>query len=328
MENTQVQLKQILPNPFKKEIDNGKLNEEQVQKLMEGYKQTTFHENILARRSKEHNDKYELVYGHHRLEAARRTYGNNHEINLNIVNYTDDQMMIDLCRENLTQGKHGSFNSELDSVLLVKKYLETKVSTSRTPSKHSRKQDISQGIGARQVAEFLSKEGKLIKKSKVAELLHSYATLAPDVLERVKGSSEANELSRIKDHAQQRQILDIVNVDEKNKREVIRTLVATPEADRKKILDGDLSILGERKDNTKDEPMPNGVIGLRFMKRSLELINEMRFLRNTLQQFRKDKLFEHFTSKQRGSFSEKLTTIKKEYGELVDELEKSLEELK
>lgn len=344
MEVIQIKLKDIIPNPFKKEIDKGKLNEKQVQNLMEGYKMTTFHENILARQSPTNKDKYELVYGHHRLEAAKRVYGNHHTISLHVVEYTDDQMLVDLCRENLTQGEFGSFNSGLDSTLLVKKHLESQVSTPLTPQKNKRGQTRSdekyQGVGARQIATFLSKQGKLISHEKIAQYLRAKENVAPDILEKAirkqgqyeegVGSKEIVQLSKIKDHDQQRKILKIAEDITGRKADTIQEIMQKPKDIQQKIIEGDLSLLSKptRAEVKSEDANSSSVIGLRFMKRSLELINEMRFLRNTLHQFRKDKLFEHFTPKQRGSFSEKLTTIKKEYGELVDELEKSLEELK
>ena len=74
VEIKQVMLKQIKPNPFKKFINGGKLNTSIIEKLIEGFKQTKFHENICAR---ENEGNIELIYGHHRLEAAIKVYGEN-----------------------------------------------------------------------------------------------------------------------------------------------------------------------------------------------------------------------------------------------------------
>jgi len=67
---------------------------------------------------------------------------------------------------------------------LAKKYLEeqTGIHLVDTCDKIGRKkhQDISQGIGTSQIAKFLSKEGKVICKSKVAELLKIKEKLAKE----------------------------------------------------------------------------------------------------------------------------------------------------
>ena len=139
MKNIKISLKDIKPNPFKKFIDEGQFNEEQIEKLIEGYKQTIFHENLLARQK---DGQIQLVYGHHRLEAAKRVYGNNYVISLNIVDYNDEQMIIDLCRENLTQ-RFNEFRQELDAVVLVRNYLEGKLDRHR-PTSQGKRTDLGE----------------------------------------------------------------------------------------------------------------------------------------------------------------------------------------
>ena len=71
----EVEVSKIKPNPFKKFINKGKLEEETINKLVEGFKQTTFHENLAGRFNQK--GEVELIYGHHRLEAVKRHYGKN-----------------------------------------------------------------------------------------------------------------------------------------------------------------------------------------------------------------------------------------------------------
>lgn len=56
MKTIQIEVSKIKSNPFKKFINKGKLNHQIIEKLVEGYKQTTFHENLCARE----NDKKEV----------------------------------------------------------------------------------------------------------------------------------------------------------------------------------------------------------------------------------------------------------------------------
>ena len=261
-EQIHIGLNKIKPNPYKKHINEGKLNEVQVEKLVEGFKQTEFHENLLARRNKK--GEIELVYGHHRLEAAKRVYGKDHEISLNIVDFTDEQMLVDMCRENLTQ-RWNEFRDEFDSVILAKDYLEK-----HKPTVHqvdSRKEDgtfqkgISgnpdAGIGARQVAAFLSKDGKALNKSKVAELLQMHDNLDEEILKKVKKVGgckapedvvtykEATALARIKDKKEQAKLLEIVENDKKlegRPHEYLIDYRNAPEEIKEEVLEGKTSL--------------------------------------------------------------------------------------
>jgi len=340
IQQNKTQLKNILANPYKKEIDNGKLNEEQVQRLMEGFKQTTFHENLLARPSPTIKGKYELVYGHHRLEACRRLYGNNHTINLNTANYSDEQMLIDLCRENLTQGNNADFRHEFDSVILVKKYLSSDATRSTQTKPHTRK---DQEIGSISIARLLSKEGKTISHTKVNSLLLMQKNLAPEIINKIVkknagmqddnfiGIKEAETLAKIESPDEQREALKVVQQLRKQESgrtcDLLQTYVNASEEEKKKLAEGTLTIDEARRNREPDSLSPLQM-SLRINKRSLELINEMRTLRKTLYQFRKEKLFDQFNPQQKRNFHEKLTTLKTEYADLVGELEQSLEVLK
>ena len=77
MKTEQIILKDISPNPFKKFINGGKMNEDTIAKLIEGFKQTKFHANLCARRNEK---EIELIYGHHRLEAAKKVYGKDNTV--------------------------------------------------------------------------------------------------------------------------------------------------------------------------------------------------------------------------------------------------------
>ncbi|GAG72021.1 unnamed protein product [marine sediment metagenome] len=121
MKTITIELNKIKPNPFKKFIKNGKLDEEIISKLMEGYKQTTFHMNLKARENKK--KEVELVYGHHRLEAAIRVFGKTHEIKIDVYSlkeFSDEKMLLDMIRENLTQ--RGEYYRDMaDCVMLAKR---------------------------------------------------------------------------------------------------------------------------------------------------------------------------------------------------------------
>jgi len=255
MKQITIQLKDIKPNPFKKEIDGGKLNEEQLGKLIEGYKQTTFHENLLARKNKK--EEIELVYGHHRLEAAKRVYGKNHTISINLVDYNDEQMIIDMCRENLTQ-RWNEFRQELDAVLLSKKWLLNVQQMDDQKYQGRGGDHRSKEIGARQIATFLSKEGKTICKSKVADLLNMYEKLDKSILEKTRKFTNQQDLeekgvtyrqalvlSRIEDKEEQKDLLEVIQKENGNVMEIskkINKYKEAPEEIKKKIREGEVDL--------------------------------------------------------------------------------------
>lgn len=224
MKTVKVMLKDILPNPFKKDINDGQLDEEQVEKLVEGYEQTVFHENLLARPSPFKEGKFELVYGHHRLEAAKRVYGKDFEMSLHVVDFSDEQMLIDLCRENLVQG--ANFHTELHSVLLSKKWLEqstvNSVYTTKDKSKGGYHTHQSQEIGSRQIADFLSKEGKAISHATVSNLLRIQEGLSPELLKKVKKHSTTADVDDTVTFKQALQLSSLEKAEQKPLLEAIK----------------------------------------------------------------------------------------------------------
>lgn len=64
-----LKFKDILPNPYR-DLTNNPLNEETVETLRVSVRKTGFWNNVEVRKNKA--GKYELAYGHHRLEAAKR----------------------------------------------------------------------------------------------------------------------------------------------------------------------------------------------------------------------------------------------------------------
>jgi len=73
-----IKLKDLLPNPFKKHINGGRLNKERIDLLKESITKDGFWDNVMCR---EKDGKYELAYGHHRIEAAKEVLGGDYVIN-------------------------------------------------------------------------------------------------------------------------------------------------------------------------------------------------------------------------------------------------------
>jgi len=249
MKQIKIALKNIKPNPWKKEINGGKLDEETVEKLMEGYAQTVFHENIMCRENKK--GEYELIYGHHRLEAAKRVYGKDFEININaysLAEFDDDKMIIDLIRENILQRGGEDFKNMTDCIMLTKKWMESK-----TKSK----------VSHVEIAKFLSKQGKAIRTDMVNKYLKIEDNLHPDlkrivtkgdrggVIEEGKiGLETALSLSSL-DKKEQKSIykqIESLNINKDKVRDFVNDYKCSPKKIQERIMNGKV-----RLDQLKDE---------------------------------------------------------------------------
>lgn len=194
-ETITIEASKIKPNPFKKFINKGRLNNDVISQLVEGYKQTTFHENLTGRRNKK--GEIEIIYGHHRLEAVKKVYGKNHKIKINIYSYKDfpdDKMIIDMVRENVTQ-KGDSFEDMIDSVKLTKEFLEGKLGeTSKLLgcSKKTHKQEVTAG----DIAKFLSSKNKAISKEQIRKYLAINDNLSPTIKSMITKDNRGNKTEK------------------------------------------------------------------------------------------------------------------------------------
>ena len=118
-------ISEIKPNPFKKHINDGKLYEERVEICLESIEHGTLPENFTVRKNEA--GEYELTTGHHKLEALRRKKGEDYKVAVNLVDYSDEVMVIDLFRENATQGNGNcDFETQRDGILLAREFLRFK----------------------------------------------------------------------------------------------------------------------------------------------------------------------------------------------------------
>lgn len=175
----------VKPNPFKKYIINGGLSETIIEELIEGFKQTTFHDNLAGRRNKQ--GEIELIYGHHRLEAVKRCFGKNYKINLKVYSYedfSDEKMLVDMIRENMTQRGH-DFKEMLHSILLVKKWLEGTLLDKKAKPKE---------VTDVEIARFVSKSGKALSPAQVTRYISIENNLDEEIKEKVEITGRAGKV--------------------------------------------------------------------------------------------------------------------------------------
>ena len=101
---------QILPNPHRN-FDIYPIGETQVALLMESISEVGMFLGLPARKTQ---NGYEIACGHHRLEALKRTGATHVDIAVN--DYSDDEMLKIMIRENSTQRGNENFGAVLDSV--------------------------------------------------------------------------------------------------------------------------------------------------------------------------------------------------------------------
>lgn len=90
-----LRLRDILPNPHRNLALNP-LKEDKIQELVESINDTGFWDNVVVRKNDE--GKYELAYGHHRLEAAKRS--GLKEADFIIKEISNEKMLEMMSREN------------------------------------------------------------------------------------------------------------------------------------------------------------------------------------------------------------------------------------
>lgn len=258
-----LKVKELNPNPFKKFINNGKLDNERVDKLKESIEHGTLPESFTAR--KNDKGKYELTSGHHRLEAIKQVKGNDYEVAIEEVNYNDETMLIDMVRENLTQ-RETDFKDTEESIVLARAWLQNKCSTVKLldsaykSGKHTKGKEGSepQVDSSRQIAQFLSKQGKTISHETIRSYLIIYDKLDPELhgkVQKLESATKeereellpkriASELAQI-EQEYQKPVFEQIKKEELNKENSLKAISAfkkAPEELKEKVVAGDVPI--------------------------------------------------------------------------------------
>jgi len=171
-----LKIKDVKSNPFKKYINNGKLVEERLDVMKESIEHGTLPERFTVRKNK--ND-FELCFGHHRIKALEKIKGKDYEIKVDIVNYSDELMLKDMVRENLSH-RDTDFHDTRDSVKLAYLWLtsgEQSVKRFDTLSKNKNWLKGKKGFqelpdSCRSIRDFLSKNGKTISHQTIQNYLN------------------------------------------------------------------------------------------------------------------------------------------------------------
>lgn len=98
----QIKVKELLSNPFRN-MNKNPINQAKVDILKSSIEQTGFWDNIMARYHPEQKGKYQLAYGHNRLEAIKQL--SIVEIDIPVRDLDDATMLQMMANENFQQDK-------------------------------------------------------------------------------------------------------------------------------------------------------------------------------------------------------------------------------
>ena len=105
-------LNSVAPNPYR-DFNLDPINDATVEKMKKSIETLDFWGGLAARR---HGNGYQLVFGHHRLEALRSL--GRKQADITIVNYDEDQMVKGMVAENALQ-RGGASSAHLDGVQAI-----------------------------------------------------------------------------------------------------------------------------------------------------------------------------------------------------------------
>jgi len=252
-----IKISELKANPFKKFINNGELNEERLDVLKESIEHGTLPEHFMARKN---DGIFELTSGHHRVEALRQMKGDEYVVDVTPVTFSDEQMLIDMVRENITQ-RDTDVHDTAESIYLARSWLQSgcnRVNQFNTVVAQQRKKNgtfESSPDSYRSIAEFISKNGKTISYVTVKNHLDMKDKLAPDLYKKVKkvGGGKATEdvvtvkqaiqLSKIDDKEEQHDVLEAMRREETGRpHELITKYKEAPENIKKKVRSGEIRL--------------------------------------------------------------------------------------
>lgn len=95
----------LQPNPFRN-LKNYPIDEAKVEALVRSIKDTTFWDNLLARKAPNGSDGFEIAYGHHRLKALKKARVD--EIDIPVRKLDNTLMAQIMAHENLEEWSHSA----------------------------------------------------------------------------------------------------------------------------------------------------------------------------------------------------------------------------
>ena len=170
-----IKLSELHPNPFKKSINDGKLNRGQIDSIKANLKKLGFMGSLpVFKKDKE----FYLISGHHRLQALKEVYGKDFQAEIIVHDYDEDQVFRGMVIENLTQ-RGQQFAETSENVQSVETYLtdrpevlkELRGESNRGDSPRLKGGEWENKVSANDIAEWLDgNKGTVMKKDEISPI--------------------------------------------------------------------------------------------------------------------------------------------------------------
>lgn len=209
-------LSELHPNPFKKEINSGKMNEETIKKLISNLDKLDLMGAIPVVKR---DGKYCLVSHHHRVEALKRKFGKKHEAEVIVHKYDDDQLLRGMVIENLTQ-RTDEFHEVTDNLLAIESYLNknpTILASLRESRSHPEKmkEEYKDKAVAKDIAIWIdNNSGDVMSHDKITNCLNIKKNLDPELYHQIKNTQAGTEKER-EDALQETQAIYLSRIEDK-----------------------------------------------------------------------------------------------------------------
>jgi hypothetical protein len=174
-----VKISELNSNPFKKDINKGKLKEQTIKKIQANIKELGLMGSIPVFKK---DGKYFLIAGHHRIEALKRSFGKNYAVEVTLHNYSDENVLRGMVVENITQRQDEPFEVS-ENLALIRKYLRSCSSTEQHLKTQGKRADLEYGGGTiREISDWLNTNGEVMSIGKISEYLKVYDNLDRSLL--------------------------------------------------------------------------------------------------------------------------------------------------
>lgn len=212
-----LKLSQIKPNPFKKEIHQGKLSQEQVDRIKANIKELGL---MGAFPVFKRGSNYFLINGHHRQEALRQEYGNNFEVEVIVHDYDDDKVLRGMIVENLTQ-RNDDFKENVENLVAIRNWLKR---NGRHPS-ISKTKPFEDGSTSH-IADWLNKNGEVMSLTSIKEHLAVHDKLDKGLFDKVEKTHKGEASKRKDDNVLSKtQAILLSSIEDKKEQKELATIM-------------------------------------------------------------------------------------------------------
>lgn len=272
-----LKISELKPNPYKKQINKGKLDNETVKKIQSNIDELGLMGSIPIVKI---GDAYHLISHHHRVEALKRTFGDGYHVDVDLKKYSQDQLLKGMVIENLTQ-RNNQYAEEEDNIVAVRNYLiknkimldndgklitVRRVDSNKKPRGYHGHDDIEYG-SVRQICLWLDKNsGAVIKKSTVADRIMVREKLSPVLskyIEKGTGGRAPDDVVTVKqatalvratsDHKEQEELLQAMRKAEGRPHELLSEYKIADDAVKEQVRSGEMDLKEVRLENFKRE---------------------------------------------------------------------------